>query len=115
MTNYNLLTFSEALDKVIKGETDMIMRISSDLCIDYIKGVILYDKSEHLRLTKSSLNRLSSLIRTYKDKAGNMVMTSATEIKTADILAADYLDLSQWKLFKEDDYRKICDEKTLID
>lgn len=102
-----LYSFSEALEKLKNKEMSMLIR-AKYMKADFLnKCILLYYTERYVSLQSSCISGIpDKLYQTTLNKDGTRTSTYA-EIKSDDILAEDYIDTSEWKLFDyKDEYDK---------
>lgn len=106
----NIIPFGEALEKLKKKEMPVLVRMKY-LDADYSnRCVLLYNTQKYLSLDDNTLyqNVLTEEI--------NKVRTCRAKLDSEDLLADDYLDVSDWNvLFYKSQYEKFLNSKIQMD
>lgn len=96
----NLLTFSEALDKMKSGNMPYMIRMKW-LEADYLKRVVLLYKTNHIALCKSSGVGSPDELWIYRNNEKSGQSGTYANLPSSDILADDWLDLDGWNFAKD--------------
>lgn len=102
-----LYSFDEALKKLKNNEMPMLIR-AKYLEADFInKCILLYSTKRYVSLGSSCVSGVPNTLRQTVLNEDLSRTTQYAKIESDDILAEDYIDTSEWKLFEyKDEYDK---------
>lgn len=96
--NLTLLSFSEALNRIKRKETKYMIRSKWLESTDFINRILIVSKIEHIVYSYSCVSGKPKILWHYTNNKEGGQIGSYAEIRSDDILADDWLDMSQWNI-----------------
>lgn len=97
-SNLTLLNFSDALNRIKSKETEYMIRATWLKSTDFANRILIVSKIEHILYSYSCVSGNPKMLWHYINNKEGGQTGSYAKIGSDDILADDWLDMSQWKI-----------------